>query len=146
MAGDEIMASDIPNLVFSPVTDEVGLPYTSFDFAVKDSSLYSQSSTMTIDVDAPVNTFDLEVFKKMKIAPNPVQDWLKMELILSRPEANVNFSIINATGQVMYQEELGDLPEGQSVKQVAVNELTDGFYFIKIETSSELITRRFMKL
>ena len=54
-AGDDIAADQIANLVYTPVADENGDPYTSFTFTVNDGTADSASSyTMTIDV-TPVN-------------------------------------------------------------------------------------------
>ena len=54
-AGDDIAADQIANLVYTPVADENGDPYTSFTFTVNDGTADSASSyTMTIDV-SPVN-------------------------------------------------------------------------------------------
>ncbi|MEM6811121.1 MAG: cadherin-like domain-containing protein [Pseudomonadota bacterium] len=58
IAGDEITVSDIPNLTFTPITNENGLNYANFDFQVRDDGgtanggvdLDSTSNTMTIDV------------------------------------------------------------------------------------------------
>ena len=54
-AGDDIAANQIENLVYTPVADENGDPYTSFTFTVNDGTADSASSyTMTVDV-TPVN-------------------------------------------------------------------------------------------
>ncbi|WKN31504.1 tandem-95 repeat protein [Porifericola rhodea] len=59
---DEISESDLANgnLTFEPVADQNGVPYTTFDFQVKDAAnRYSVSYTMTANVlavnDAPVS-------------------------------------------------------------------------------------------
>ena len=58
-AGDDIAANQIENLVYTPVANGNGDPYTSFTFTVNDGTADSASSyTMTVDVtpvnDAPV--------------------------------------------------------------------------------------------
>ena len=57
--GDDIAANQIENLVYTPVANGNGDPYTSFTFTVNDGTADSASSyTMTVDVtpvnDAPV--------------------------------------------------------------------------------------------
>ncbi|MCB0969416.1 MAG: cadherin-like domain-containing protein, partial [Ilumatobacter sp.] len=54
VAGDEIDAADIGQLVFTPGADENGTGYTSFTFSVKDSSgsFDATSRTITFDVTA----------------------------------------------------------------------------------------------
>ena len=53
--GDDIAAADIGNLVFTPVANANGDPYTSFTFTVNDGNDDSASTyTMTIDV-TPIN-------------------------------------------------------------------------------------------
>ena len=54
-AGDDIAANQIENLVYTPVANGNGDPYTSFTFTVNDGTADSASSyTMTVDV-TPVN-------------------------------------------------------------------------------------------
>ncbi|MHC4816055.1 MAG: Ig-like domain-containing protein, partial [Planctomycetota bacterium] len=49
----QILAADIPNLVFTPVPDASGTGYDSFDFKVHDGTEYSAASyTATMDVNA----------------------------------------------------------------------------------------------
>ena len=53
--GDDIAANQIENLVYTPVANGNGDPYTSFTFTVNDGTADSASSyTMTVDV-TPVN-------------------------------------------------------------------------------------------
>ena len=54
-AGDDIAANQIANLVYTPVANGNGDPYTTFTFTVNDGTADSASSyTMTVDV-TPVN-------------------------------------------------------------------------------------------
>jgi VCBS repeat-containing protein len=53
--GDDIAAADIPNLVYTPVANGNGDPYTTFQFKVNDGTADSASAyTMTVDV-TPAN-------------------------------------------------------------------------------------------
>lgn len=79
--GDEILTSELPNLIFDPLADENGNSYASFDFEVHDATDYSSSAyTMTIDVtvvndpptinpvDDPANIFEDAIEQTITVA------------------------------------------------------------------------------
>ncbi|MDJ1504943.1 Ig-like domain-containing protein [Xanthocytophaga agilis] len=65
--GQEIATADIPNLVYTPVIDEIGNPYTSFQFKVRDNTgVYSiAANTITVIV------YDIEAIDDLPLA-NPI--------------------------------------------------------------------------
>ncbi len=57
-AGQEIAVADIPNLTFTPVTDENGASYTDFTFQVRDDGGTGSSG---VDLDPTPNTITIDV-------------------------------------------------------------------------------------
>ncbi len=49
---DEILAAEIPNLVYTPPANQSGAGFASFDFVVNDADIGSVVATLTIDVAA----------------------------------------------------------------------------------------------
>ncbi len=65
-AGQEILASDIPNLVFTPITNEFGNNYDSFTFQVRDDGGTANGG---VDLDLTPNTMIIDV-TPVNDAPN----------------------------------------------------------------------------
>ncbi|MDJ1485392.1 Ig-like domain-containing protein [Cytophagaceae bacterium YF14B1] len=65
--GQEIATADIPDLVYTPVVDETGNPYTTFQFKVRDNTgVYSiAANTVTVIV------YDIEAIDDLPLA-NPI--------------------------------------------------------------------------
>ncbi|MEZ5902944.1 MAG: cadherin-like domain-containing protein [Alphaproteobacteria bacterium] len=57
-AGQEILAADIPNLIFTPAANENGTGYANFDFQVRDDG---GTANAGIDLDATPNTMTIDV-------------------------------------------------------------------------------------
>ncbi len=57
-AGQEILAADIPNLIFTPAANEFGNTYDNFTFQVRDDGGTSNGG---IDLDATPNTMTIDV-------------------------------------------------------------------------------------
>ena len=60
----------------------------------------------------------------IEVAPNPVKDQLSL-MIQSEQQSVVNVQLINATGQVFYQQEL-NLRQGEQWEQIDLRELVKG--------------------
>jgi hypothetical protein len=146
MAGDTISYIDIPNLVFSPAPDSIGMPHDSIQFRAFDGYLYSDTSTIAIIVEAPVNT-DNQTFinDRMIIAPNPVRSDLNLYFDFTAPRERARLIIIDNTGRVVHNESL-TIPEFSSNYSIPVNKLQSGVYYIKLESNGEHIVQRFVKL
>ena len=87
------------------------------------------------DSNCIVSTADLSS-KSVKIYPNPASGSVFVESI----ERWNNIKLINAQGQVLFN----DLGEYQTKKQIDLNEISSGLYFLLIERESGVVMRRFV--
>ena len=78
--------------------------------------------------------------KLVKMYPNPVHDILQLELMNGLTISD--YSILDQFGKELMKNEIaGD----QHRKQIDVSHLSDGFYFLKIKTEGQEITKKFIK-
>jgi hypothetical protein len=86
------------------------------------------------DTSAPlaVNSPDYAE-RAFKVYPNPAQDQLTIET----PSAAYKISLVNSVGQLVYYEE-----KCSGKRQIDVSDLTDGIYFMRIETAEKQYTNR----
>jgi hypothetical protein len=139
---DIISALYIMNLTFSPETDSFkvdGTAYTTFDFRVMDQSMISSSTnTFSIFVEPPI--FDQPV---LALFPNPATDYLQIKINGLELHKTVALSILDVSGKLVYQEMVNSSELYN--KTIATDELTNGLYFIIIETEQGLLRERFIK-
>ena len=143
-AGDIIPFSGITNLAFAPEMDSIGTNYTTFQFQVMDSTMTSaDSNTMSIDVQAPVGVAKLVDDAKMILAPNPVTNYLRIEIAGIEPQEPASLSILNVSGQLVYRETVE--PSELTNKTISTSNLANGVYFVVIETEQGVMRERFIK-
>ena len=91
----------------------------SFHVVYQDSDThllqYMYSSDQPINIEESENTFSINIF------PNPVDDFLQIEVI-----GSMNLEIYNSTGELMEKIQVN---EGQN--QINLSHLSKGFYFVK---------------
>ncbi len=80
------------------------------------------------------NTLQLTTF------PNPVQDKLNIQFAVQTPAETV-FSITNAAGKMLYQQELGNLPAGTHARNVYVQNWAAGVYYVTVRTGNQTQTQ-----
>jgi len=80
----------------------------------------------------------------IEVAPNPVKDQLSL-MIQSEQQSVVNVQLINATGQVFYQQEL-NLRQGEQWEQIDLRELVKGIYFLQTTSGNAVNTQKIIKL
>ncbi len=87
----------------------------------------------------------LESFDKTSfdIYPNPVSDQLNIEM-LSKNYDDASLTIINATGQIVYTENIS-INDGVNQYRISVENLVSGMYFVKISGNENYETLRFVK-
>jgi hypothetical protein len=88
--------------------------------------------------------FEFENLYTYSIYPNPFEDLLNIELYCNEA-AEINFSIINVTGQLVYAERL-QTEEGRQVIMVNTpSTLTKGAYYARIEYEGTVQFRKLIK-
>lgn len=78
------------------------------------------------------------------VTPNPVKDQLFLK-IQSEWKSMVNVQLLNAAGQVFYQQQM-NLIEGQQLAQIDVSQLTKGVYFLQTTNGNAVSTQKIIKL
>ena len=141
LAGDVIMAADIPNLTFTPDTDYVGS--TAFIFSMQDDFSSSNVHIMIINVDAPASVANVLEDAQMVLAPNPVSDYLRVAVTGIEPSVSATLSIRDISGKVVHQEVVE--PAQWNNKTIATSNLTNGVYFLTIETQEGILRDKFVK-
>lgn len=78
----------------------------------------------------------------VKVYPNPVSDFVNVELFgdISR---SIKVEIINISGTILYTETITFIDMYWFVRQVPVEKLSNGFYFIRIISSDGLVNKIF---
>ena len=88
--------------------------------AVDDIEIYSKNLNNGI---ASINTVD-----NLTVYPNPAATALKVNLSLQRPE-NISFEVVNNLGQTVLTSQ-SDMPEGKTVKNIDIQNLEGGIYYL----------------
>lgn len=78
----------------------------------------------------------------VKVYPNPVSDYVNVELFgdISR---TIKIEIINISGTILYAETFSFTDMYWFVRQVPVEKLSNGFYFVRIVSSDGLVNKIF---
>lgn len=93
----------------------------------------SQLTTGLADIASNVNGIEL--------APNPTADLSTIKFNLVR-NANVNLTVMDVTGKVVQENNLGTLTKGRQQAIIDASALENGFYFVNLRVGEELITRK----
>ncbi len=86
--------------------------------------------------NAPEEQIIVENKNNFKLYPNPVKDGV-LNIILSKNASNMSYRIINMLGQVVNQ--------GITTKEIIVDNLEAGVYYIEVNDGKEKMTKRFVK-
>jgi hypothetical protein len=86
----------------------------------------------------------LPVAMKTNIYPNPVQDYLTLELISSTDYKPMSYKIYDAFDRVVAEKDLGVIP-GKSIIEADVSDLPKGFYLFRITVEEVSQVKKFIK-
>lgn len=120
------------NYNFAGLLDEIKI----FDYAVtppESESLFASISTGLFDEKSTV--------QKLLIYPNPVSDYLNVEL----PDLVGSCSIYNSEGQLIFQNTIPDIYKGGQIK-INTYSWPAGSYFIVVHAEQGIWTNKFIKL
>ena len=140
-ANDVIAAANLSNLVFTPVLNQSGSPYTAFGFQVSDGTAFSNTATMTVNVvaipDLSVTvddggitaTANDTVVYSLNYANNGMQNATGVTLTDALPTGSAFNAAASSPGWVniggnVYQLNIGSLPmttSGTALFAVTVN-------------------------
>lgn len=106
-----------------------------------------QVETPTIDCTSPrlpvqvtiVNIAEIPEVGSVRLFPNPVQTDLRVELnVVERADLQLN--LLNALGQVVYQQSLTDNGIGEQVEMIDVSQLPSGIYQLQVQVGDRAAT------
>ena len=104
--------------------------------AVDDIEIYSKNLNNGI---ASINTVD-----NLTVYPNPAATVLKVNLSLQRPE-NISFEVVNNLGQTVLTFQ-SDMPEGKTVKNIDIQNLEGGMYYLIVKGKTDNLQKAFSVL
>jgi hypothetical protein len=73
--------------------------------------------------------------------PNPAANQVTLELRLT-DDAVASVSILDVAGKVLFENELGNLPEGSHRVHLDATPLAEGVYLCVVRTHDEVLTER----
>ncbi|WP_345278251.1 immunoglobulin-like domain-containing protein, partial [Litoribaculum gwangyangense] len=104
---------------------------------ISNSSGSSAKSNPTSESGKVLDTVDNTIYKnELTLYPNPVRGDI-LNIKLSKGLQIVSYKIINTLGQIVNQ--------GKTNKEVIVNNLEAGVYFIEVNDNTQIITKRFIR-
>ena len=95
------------------------------------------------------NTVDIDNIEKastlkLKYQPNPVQDFIQLEYQLTK-NSNIKIDLFNISGKQVKTLFSGNKSIGSNTQNFDVDDLPQGFYFLKVMTDNEFTTIPFIK-
>jgi hypothetical protein len=143
MVGQDVLASDIGQLVFTPATDESGPAYATFDFRIWDGMAMSADAyTVTFDVISGIA--DPLQLVEWTLSPNPTTDWLNFEAQLPANALDVRWSLIDQQGRLVRMQQLTNTGAELNV-QIDVRSLTSGMYYLHLLADGKQLSIPFIK-
>ncbi len=99
----------------------------NFDDNTDPSAFIGNNSTATATIS------------EWQVMPNPASDWLTINTTLEQP-TTVQISIVNASGQMVQSQYFGTQDSGTQTFNLQLRDLTDGIYYLRMETDQEVKT------
>ena len=88
--------------------------------------------------------FDISENTSASVTPNPVESQATINFTLEN-STNVTIDIINTQGQLVQQQIIGSLNQGNQSIEINTNDLGNGIYICKIITDNKILTAKFSK-
>jgi serine protease len=79
---------------------------------------------------------DLEQTTSLNVFPNPFAEQILVELKLPESQTQSSLEIINAVGQIIQKQALGNLLQGSQIITLDAQHLPAGFYFIRYQNEA----------
>ena len=126
-----ILISDMQNglYVFEGIGDNCAATQT-----IEDCNIDCNTATSTLDFNKGI-TFD--------VSPTPTTGTLNVNINLTESQSRVKLELVDISGRVVQRFSEGQLWAGTHALPLEVkNDLKNGFYFLKISTESQQITKK----
>lgn len=76
----------------------------------------------------------------MNVYPNPACDHVELKFNLVQ-SSEVTMQIVDPLGQVVREEQMGELTQGEHTTAVSTADLADGMYYMRLQTSEGVVSR-----
>jgi hypothetical protein len=127
-----LMACDGARVLAPPPAVPTPLPTrTSTPTPTPDGSLMADFRLKTSPTQVPGAQL-LSSGKKMAVFPNPAGAKARAVFRLGQAEA-ARLQVFSLTGQMIFSEDLGELPSGVQVRDLSISDLASGIYFVVLE-------------
>jgi len=83
-------------------------------------------------------------YLEMTVSPNPMIDSTTIEYYIQR-ETNASILLISSKGQVVYEILNQRLTPGKYQKSISTLNLQKGVYFVKLQTDTQLLTKKIVR-
>ena len=89
--------------------------------------------------------FDLTFDFEFSISPNPIKNLADISFNLS-VSSNVNFEIIDLTGNLIQSSYYGQLQKGKQQIPISTTDLCEGIYFCRLRIGEKVATKKIIKV
>ena len=120
-----------------------GLPNNGYSVTLTVTNSCGSTDDTTIVINTNIGLEELGVSGKFKLYPNPTKGVFTVDLSLNE-SLNSRLVITDVSGKELHSESI-ETSGGQFNKTIDITSFPRGVYFIKLETSSGEISRRFVK-
>ncbi|MGB6037795.1 MAG: T9SS type A sorting domain-containing protein [Cryomorphaceae bacterium] len=103
-----------------------------FGNSITEDAVFSATGTLSNDI---------ETVEYLNVFPNPTMGVLNIESSLQRSVETI-ITVNDITGKVVYQSDLGNLPEGYFFKKIDLSSLQSGVYLLNMSTDDSFNTMR----
>jgi len=131
---DTVLYAFIPNNIRDVSLDE---PYTELRY--HQDAVFVITGTI-VGVEENFN-YDIE----LNIRPNPASSFINIEYSL-KSESNAMISLYSINGEMIEVRNISDAAYGINREHLNISYLTSGIYFIKLQTGSKTIIKKFVVL
>jgi trimeric autotransporter adhesin len=126
-------------VAFSTTEDLAGLGFGNYVLQITDAN-GCIVTTQNVIVQNIVGINEPNWSKNLKIAPNPTDRWLSI-LLSENNFSTLQIKIIDVQGKTLYQS----IESGKNTYEIDMNDFASGIYFLIINDSKEVITRKIVK-
>ncbi len=112
--------------------------YYFYNWQVETPSFECVSARVPVQVTI-VNVDEIPEISSIRMFPNPAQTDLRVELNLAE-RADLQLNLLNALGQVVFQQQLTDSGLGQRVETIDVSKLPSGIYQLQVQVGDRAAT------
>ncbi len=82
---------------------------------------------------------------RLRLFPNPANDYLNINIVVSTPTKDADVSIVSVDGRVMWQQKTAFNGTTELLLPVNMSEFASGIYFVKVRTEEKTLVEKVVK-